>query len=151
MRSLAPARRLDFLRLFGEIEHSTDATAYALIFLVISAAQYLVIGRGEVTLLLLQNDSPGHQISSKKAIRNVISTLKYSVRLRHHKLSHDSVNRSRKWHVTVDETRNMPLAFASFFSSVNNEEDRRSVDEILATSGFGILMAVVRVIAPTAD
>ena len=78
-------------------------------------------------------------------------TLKYSVRLRRHKLSHDSVNRSRKWHVTVDETRNMPLAFASFFSSVNNEEDRRSVDEILATSGFGILMAVVRVIAPTAD
>ena len=97
LRSLAPARRLDFLRLFGEIEHSTDATAYALIFLVISAAQYLVIGRGEVTLLLLQNDSPGLQTLQRKPLAFSPPILKYSVRLRRQRLSRDRINRNRKW------------------------------------------------------
>ena len=38
--------------------------------------------------------------------------------------------------MTVDEIRNMPLAFVEFPCSVNDGEDHRSVDEILAISGF---------------
>ena len=38
--------------------------------------------------------------------------------------------------MTVDEIRNMPLAFVEFPCRIYNEEDHRTVDEILATSGF---------------